>query len=125
MHDIDFKWFEAFSSTLKKKTNCIQYEKAAVLWNVAGLYSQLAANQRHWSDTGRKQASSYFQHAAGVILFIRDIVCPQFKNKLDASNDLHDTTLTGCATLMLAQASECYYEKANEGTYHFNNFSWP
>lgn len=53
--------------------------------------------------------------SAGLLLHIRDVICPQFKVNLDQSSDLHESTLTACSTLMLAQASECIYEKANDG----------
>lgn len=112
--EIEFKWFEAFNKNQKKVTSCIQYEKASVLWNIASIYAQMGSTQRHWSKDGRKVASSYFQHAAGFLLHIRDTLCPMFKIMLDSSNDLHESTITACVSLMLAQAAECYYEKANE-----------
>jgi hypothetical protein len=71
-----FTWFEAFSPkkqgiftvdhnnfSIKHNivtTSCLQYEKAAVMWNVGAIYSQMAANQSLWTAEGLRLASQYF-----------------------------------------------------------------
>ena len=42
----------------------------------------------------------------------RDHLFPRFQVRLDASGDLSDLTLTAATDLMLAQAAECFYLKA-------------
>ena len=96
-------------------TRCIQYEKASVLFNVAAIYSQMGTSERLWTADGLKNASVYFQKAAGVFTFVRDVLGSRFKVKIEESSDLHESTLSAMISLMLAQAAECYYEKAVHG----------
>lgn len=56
-----FSWFEAFSPRQKVRTKCIQYEKAAVMWNIGSLYSQLGTIQCLWTVEGLKTAALFFQ----------------------------------------------------------------
>ena len=42
-------------------SNCIQYEKAAVLFNAGAIYSQLGNAQSLRSVEGKRQAALYFQ----------------------------------------------------------------
>ncbi|KAI9338102.1 BRO1-like domain-containing protein [Zopfochytrium polystomum] len=111
---IEFFWFEAFAADRKVIATCIQYEKAAVLYNVAAVLCQLGCAQRLWTKDGKRNASIYFQKAAGVLLFVRDTLCQRFQLKLDTASDLSEKTLTAAAQLMLAQAMECYLDKAYE-----------
>ncbi|KAJ3275168.1 Rhophilin, Rho GTPase binding protein, partial [Borealophlyctis nickersoniae] len=111
---INFTWFEAFNPDRKVMTNCIQYEKGSVLFNIAAVYSRLATRHSSWSVDGKRRPAAYFQKSAGVLLHIRDCLCSRFKPRLYASSDLHETTLTAAAEMMLAQGMECYYDKAEE-----------
>ncbi|KAI9221710.1 BRO1 domain-containing protein, partial [Blastocladiella britannica] len=94
-------------------TNCIQYEKACVLFNVAAVHSQLAANQQIWTRDGIKVAAQHFQRAAGVFSHIRDTLVPRFRIQLEKTSDLHPATVHALVEVMLAQAHECFVEKAN------------
>ena len=119
--DIEFEWFESFmkqksNSILKlESTTCIQYEKASVLYNIASIYSHLGSAERKWTLDGQRKASSFFQQAAGVLMFIRNVSYPQFKIKLGSESELHESSLQTLAAIMLAQASECFYHKSNDG----------
>ncbi|TPX59823.1 hypothetical protein PhCBS80983_g02237 [Powellomyces hirtus] len=106
---MNFLWYEGFFPDRKVVTNCIQYEKAAVLFNVAAVYTTLATSQSLWTPDGKKKAAG-----AGVLLHIRDRLCARFKPKLDKGSDLSEPTLTAAAEIMLAQAMECFYEKATD-----------
>lgn len=112
---IEFVWFEAFFPKQTVVTQCIQYEKAAVMFNLGALYSQLGSSQSLWTSDGLKVAAQYFQRASGAFIYIRDTLFPRFKVRVDASNDLSDQTLTAASELMLAQAIECFYQKAEYG----------
>ena len=48
-------------------------------------------------------------------MHIRDHLFPRFTIKVDNSSDLCDYTLSAASELMLAQAAECYYFKAEYG----------
>jgi hypothetical protein len=111
---------------------------------LGAVYSQLGNIQTLWTAEGVKRAAAYFQvrdvspqtvaahgekklanhkdsfffilqKAAGTLMYVRDALLPRFQIKLDKSSDMSDYTLTAAATLMLAQAQECFYEKANHG----------
>ncbi|KAH9269316.1 hypothetical protein BASA83_008678 [Batrachochytrium salamandrivorans] len=112
--DIEFNWFEAFSPDKQVLCNCIQYEKASVLFNVAAIYSQLGSRTRLWTMDGKRVAAGHFQKAAGILIFIRDSLSQRFKIKLDKFADMNETTLSTAATFMLAQAAECFYDKTHD-----------
>ncbi|KAI8849194.1 BRO1-like domain-containing protein [Chytridium lagenaria] len=111
---IPFTWYEAFHPEKKVITSCIHYEKASVLFNIAAIYSQLGSSQRLWNKDGKKLAASFFQKSAGVLMYLRDSLWHRFQIKLEHTADLSEETLTAASRLMLAQAVECYYDKANE-----------
>ncbi|KAI9179956.1 hypothetical protein H9P43_005317 [Blastocladiella emersonii ATCC 22665] len=112
--DVAFTWFDAFAPHKKAVTaRCIQVEKAAVLFNLGALYSQLAANQPIWTPDGIKVAAGHFQRAAGVFAYVRDVLAPRFRLKLGKAADLSQQTLHALSETMLAQAHECFVEKAN------------
>ncbi|KAJ3215421.1 Tyrosine-protein phosphatase non-receptor type 23 [Dinochytrium kinnereticum] len=111
---IPFTWYEAFHTDKKVITTCIHYEKAAVLFNIAAIYSQLGSSQRLWNKDGKKLAASFFQKAAGVLTHLRDTLWHRFQIRLDHTSDLSEETLTAASHLLLAQAMECYYDKATE-----------
>jgi programmed cell death 6-interacting protein len=98
-------------------TKCIQYEKGAVIFNVGSIYSQLAANQPFKTSEGKKKAATYFQKASSVFLYCRDSIITRFRVKMDKTNtDLSENALSALSEIMLGQAVECFYEKANEGS---------
>ncbi|KAJ1506186.1 hypothetical protein HMI54_005274 [Coelomomyces lativittatus] len=109
----NFTWFDAFHSSKKVTSNCIQYEKASVLFNLAATYAQLGAQQKMWTSEGIKLAAVYFQKAAGVLNYIRDALSQRIRVDLDKSSDLSEETLNALFELMIAQAHECFVEKAN------------
>lgn len=61
-----------------------------------------------------KEAGNYFQKAAGVLTYIRNSLQPRFRIKLERSSDLSEASLTAAIQLCLAQAIECFYERANK-----------
>ncbi|KAI8818759.1 BRO1-like domain-containing protein [Fimicolochytrium jonesii] len=111
---MNFNWYEAFFPGRRVITNCIQFEKASVLFNIAAVYTSLALSQSLWTPDGKRKAAKHFQKGAGVLFHIRDRLCARFKPKLDKQSDLSEVTLTAAAELMLAQAMECFYEKATD-----------
>ncbi|KAJ3373836.1 pH-response regulator protein palA/rim20 [Allomyces arbusculus] len=118
---VSFTWSEAFSETDKspKKvtTSCIQCEKAAVLFNLAAVHAQLAAKQSVRTTAGIKTAALHFQSAAGILNYIRVELVPRFSAKVEKTADMSPGTLEALTELMIAQANECYLEKAStDGT---------
>ncbi|GAO48459.1 BRO1-domain-containing protein [Saitoella complicata NRRL Y-17804] len=89
----------------------LQYERACTLFNLAALYSLLGSSENRTSGDGLKRACSYFQSAAGTFKHLRDEVVPHIRIN-GSLGDLDATTLTALEQLMLAQAQECFWQKA-------------
>lgn len=106
---INFVWFDC----LKRKKIAqysIHYEKACVLFNIAAISSQIAEVQNRTTPEGLKKASHFFQLAAGTFEQLRSYLeeHPQQAVPVDFSADY----LNMAINLMLAQAQECFCEKA-------------
>ena len=109
---VDFPWYPAIGYHTDKPVlqNNIRFELANILYNLAALYSQLAfANNRTTSD-GLKVAAQYGMAAAGTISFLRTEVIPDMRST--PPEDMDDITLQSLEELCLAQAQECYWQKA-------------
>lgn len=55
------------------------------------------------------------QKAAAMFQFCRDSLCQRIQVRIDKYSDLNQANLSALAEMMMAQAIECYYEKANDG----------
>ncbi|KAJ3342835.1 bck1-like resistance to osmotic shock [Gonapodya sp. JEL0774] len=121
---IVFNWYDAFSSA-KVSQHSVAYEKACVIFNLAGVCSAIGSFQNRTAavaetssgattptsssastqGSGLKLAFNYFQCAAGLFQFIND-------NFLHApSVDLGRDSIKCLSELMLAQAQETFFEK--------------
>jgi programmed cell death 6-interacting protein len=114
--NIGFIWYNAWYPNIQITTTCIQYEKASVLFNIAAVYSQMAAQERLSSLEGKQRAAKNFQAAASVLIHIRDVYCQRLKVSAAKNSEFNENNLSVLSTLMLAQAAECFYQKANDGT---------
>ncbi|KAF7316870.1 pH-response regulator protein palA/RIM20 [Mycena chlorophos] len=140
---LDFAYAHVFSpSSIPVSLRNIAFERAAVVFNIAALYSQLAASEDRSNSDGIKRAIPYYQvssrlntltilranftqQAAGTFSYLRTSVLP----KLDLPEeddekplDLTEAFVHGLEWLMLAQAQECWWQNAKLG-YIFNLFS--
>jgi programmed cell death 6-interacting protein len=91
----------------------LAYERAAVIFNLAALYSQLSNAQDRVSEEGIKRAKSYYENAAGALSYLASDVLPQLVNSLgeqDVPSDLSGSFLKSLEWLMLAQAQECAWQ---------------
>ncbi|KAJ7773226.1 BRO1-like domain-containing protein [Mycena metata] len=100
----------------------IAFERAAVLFNLASLYSQLAASEDRSTADGIKRAIPNYQAAAGTFSYLRSSVLPKlvFPPDLDANEvplDLSAAFVYGMEWLMLAQAQECWWQNAKLSNY--------
>lgn len=93
--------------------SALGFEKICVLFNIAALESQIAANQNMESDDGLKVAATDFQKSAGTFQHIKDHV--QSTIQQEPTPDLLQDTLTALATLMIAQAQEVFFFKSTRG----------
>ncbi|XP_055949723.1 rhophilin-2-like isoform X1 [Argiope bruennichi] len=105
---IFFEWFDSLTG-VPSTQKTIAFEKASVLFNIAALYTQIAAKQDRLTSSGVDAAVDNFLRAAGMFRYIRD----NFSNA--PSMDLSPGTLDTLIQLMLAQARECLFEKLIPG----------
>ena len=90
--------------------NNLKYELSNVLYNLAALYSQLAVSVNRSSPDGLKSAANYFCLSAGVLSHIKDKVLPELR--AEPVEDMDIATLESLQELLLAQAQECFWQKA-------------
>jgi len=90
--------------------NNLKYELCNILYNLAALYSQLAVSVSRSSPDGLKSAANYFCLAAGVISHMKNTVLPELR--AEPVEDMDIATLESLQELLLAQAQECFWQKA-------------
>lgn len=115
---VPFKWKDAFDkgglfSGRQSLTNSsLGFERVCVLWNIGALASQLATEQDLSNDAGLKGAARQFQLAAGVYDYLKDNVMSTIQQ--EPTPDMHPETLNALSALMLAQAQEVFFTKAEK-----------
>ena len=87
----------------------VAFEKASVLFNIGGLYTQIGTRQDRSTYEGLDCAVDNFLRAAGTFQFIQE----NFSNA--PSSDLGTDCLKMLVQLMLGQARECLFEKTVMG----------
>lgn len=116
--NLEFSYAHAFASnpsSLPVTLRSIAFERASVLFNIAALYSQLAASEDRSSQDGLKRASACYQNAAGVLAFLSESALPKLSPFVDSENapsDLTEDFVKSLEWLMLAQAQECVWQRA-------------
>lgn len=109
---VDFTWYPALGYNTEQpiSQNNLKFEIANVLFNLAALYSQLAVASNRSTTEGLKTACNYFCAAAGVISHLKTNIIPELRTT--PPEDMDVTTLESVEQLMLAQAQECFWQKA-------------
>ncbi|PPQ77863.1 hypothetical protein CVT26_005443, partial [Gymnopilus dilepis] len=104
---VNFPWRDAFTNKLITQTS-IAYEKASVLFQIASTHSSIAASQSRSDPEGIKRAFYYFRTCAGMLTYINE-------NFLHApSTDLSREVVKFLIGVILAQATEVFFEKCTE-----------
>ncbi|XP_050355841.1 rhophilin-2-A isoform X1 [Nymphalis io] len=99
-----FEWFDSLTG-VPSCQRTVAFEKACVLFNIAGIYTQIGAKQERATCAGLDGAVDALLRAAGALRYIHE----NFTNA--PSVDLAADTLLVLGTLMTAQARECLFEK--------------
>jgi programmed cell death 6-interacting protein len=109
---VEFPWYPAmgYDNSRALSQNNIRYELANILWNLGAMYSQLAFSANRSTQDGLKTAANYFCLAAGSLSFLRTDVVPDMRST--PPDDMDIMTLESMEQLMLAQAQECFWQKA-------------
>ncbi|KAF9223431.1 BRO1-domain-containing protein [Gyrodon lividus] len=115
--NLEFAYAHAFSppTSIPISLRSLAFERTALLFNFAALYSQLAASEDRSSQDGLKRASSYYQNASGVFAYLHTSALPklQIPTEVDESpSDLTGPFIQSLEWLMLAQAQECAWQRA-------------
>ncbi|KAF8957529.1 BRO1-like domain-containing protein [Flammula alnicola] len=104
---VNFPWRDAFTNKLITQTS-IAYEKASVLFQIAVTHSAIAASQSRSDPEGLKRAFYYFRTCAGMLTYINE-------NFLHApSTDLSREVVKFLINIILAQATEVFFEKCTD-----------
>ena len=74
------------------------------------MYSQLAMAANRSTSEGLRISCNYFSQAAGVLLYLRSDIIPDLRTT--PPEDMDVMTLESLEKLMLAQAQECFWQKA-------------
>ena len=90
--------------------NNLRFELANILYNLASLYSQLAVALNRNTTDGLKSACNYFCLSAGVISYLKSNIVPDMRST--PPEDLDPVSLESLEQLLLAQAQECFWQKA-------------
>ncbi|KAK4896545.1 pH-response regulator protein palA/rim20 [Elasticomyces elasticus] len=108
----DFAWLPSlgYHGNHAHTENNIRFELANVLFNLAAMYSQLALASNRGTSDGLKSAASNFCFAAGVLSYLKTTIIPELRGA--TPEDMDTFTLEGLESLMLAQAQECFWQKA-------------
>lgn len=108
----DFTWYPAIGYHTDRACvqNNIRFELANVLYNLAGLHSQLALGSNRSTPDGLKTACGHFMSAAGVLSHLKASIIPDMRSS--PPEDMDELTLESLEKLMLAQAQECFWQKA-------------
>jgi len=112
---ITFTWYDSFykDSVFSGKRGSVVnslFERAAILFNIGAVSSQIASAQNLDTDDGLKIAAKYFQISSGAFSVLRDKVVPLLQKT--PTPDLSPDVLASLAVLMQAQGQECIYTKA-------------
>ncbi|KAK9750380.1 hypothetical protein RND81_02G192200 [Saponaria officinalis] len=110
INSLQFTWYDAFKPRNKSAQVNIHLEKAAVLFNLGAVYSQLGLGFDRTTVEGRKSAVHNFAMAAGVFAYLRDSVAVKAAGGGAATVDVSVECVGMLEKLMLAQAQECCFE---------------
>ncbi|XP_060693894.1 rhophilin-2 [Hemiscyllium ocellatum] len=99
-----FTWYDSFTGVPVCQQH-LSLEKASILFNIAGLYTQIGTRSDRKTQAALDNSIDAFQKAAGVLNHLKETFThtPSF----DMSPSMQNMLIR----LMLAQAQECAFEK--------------
>nr|POE75749.1 ph-response regulator protein pala/rim20 [Quercus suber] len=108
----DFTWYPSigYQQGRGHTENNIRFELANVAFNLAAMYSQLAFASNRATTDGLKNAAANFCFAAGVLKHLQLEIIPDLR--ISSPEAMDTLTLESLQALMLAQAQECFWQKA-------------
>nr|CDS31738.1 programmed cell death 6 interacting protein [Hymenolepis microstoma] len=114
---IQYKWFDCFCGNSKVFRSSMKgfnasFDRCCMLFNLAAIHSQIAKGQNLDDDSGLKTAARSFQLSAGLFDYVK-IMLPSCYSQ-SPTWDMSSEALDGYANLMVAQAQECIFTKAEK-----------
>ena len=110
---VQFVWRDAFRPPEKVARADLQYERVCVLFNVAAALSYAGAAQKRGDEEGLRRACQLFQQAAHAVESVQGLLADGGGGAGSGPTaDLSAEALGAWRGLMLAQAQQCFYEKA-------------
>ncbi|GAB4828815.1 bck1-like resistance to osmotic shock [Ancistrocladus abbreviatus] len=110
INSLQFTWYDAFKQKNKSSKVNIHLEKAAVLFNLGAVYSQIGLSFDRSTVEGRRQALHNFVGAVGAFAYLRDNAAVKAAAGGVATVDISVECAGMLERLMLAQAQECVFE---------------
>ncbi|KAJ9140834.1 hypothetical protein P3X46_031431 [Hevea brasiliensis] len=110
INTVTFIWYDAFKQKQKASQQNIHLEKAAVLFNLGAVYSQIGLSFDRATVEGRRQAIHAFIGAAGAFAYLRDNAATKASMGSSTTVDVSVECAGMLERLMLAQAQECVFE---------------
>ena len=105
-----FTWADPFKPTIKQTSNCIYFEWACLLWNMAALEAQKGVRADRATEEGIRTSCKHFQQSTGILEYLQTNVFPHIKGKTIPV--ITEDGLNMAKSLMYAQAQQCFYEKS-------------
>ncbi|CAH1431373.1 unnamed protein product [Lactuca virosa] len=110
VNSVTFTWYDAFKNRNKASQQNIHLEKAAILFNLGAVHSQIGLACDRSTVEGRRQASHSFIAAAGAFAYLRDNAATKASIGNSTTVDVSMECAGMLERLMLAQAQECVFE---------------
>ncbi|KAJ6899187.1 vacuolar-sorting protein BRO1-like [Populus alba x Populus x berolinensis] len=110
INSVTFVWNDAFKQKQKSSQQNIHLEKAATLFNLGAVYSQIGLSFDRATVEGRRQAIHAFIAAAGAFAYLRDNAAAKASVGTSTTVDVSVECVGMLERLMLAQAQECVFE---------------
>ena len=110
INSVTFVWYDAFKQKQKASQQNIHLEKAAALFNLGAVYSQIGLSFDRATVEGRRQAIHAFIAAAGAFAYLRDNAAAKASVGTSTTVDVSVECVGMLERLMLAQAQECVFE---------------
>ena len=108
--DVDFQWHNSFEDADFAKQASVAFEEAAVFFNMGAVLTTLASLSTRGTADGLKVSHGYFRNAVAIYSHLRRTLAPMLVKPL--TNDLCPEGLDLCHATCVAQAQECFYERA-------------
>ena len=118
-----FPWGSGLTSGRLVAYSSLAMERACIVQSIAAQYAQLGQAESRSDKESIRRATMHFQvraaltqYAAGTLQTLQTLLTPA-EQGANAPVELAPTSLTALHALMLAQAQECFWQKATQDAY--------